>query len=256
MSDKNIREIGLFMAMEGEASPLIQQLSLAPVQTGLPPRIPLVVYQGEIAVELQGNLRLVLVLAGKDSVHGVDNVATQPATLASFYLCNHFKPDLLLNAGTAGGLQAAGASIGDVYVGYPHIMFHDRRIPIPGFDAYGLGKYPALDVSRMTGDLVLKTGVVSTGNSLDATQRDLEIIAAHGAVVKDMEAAAVAWVGSLFGVPVIVLKAITDLIDCDRPTADEFVANFEGAGRNLRKKVIHVLHYCCGKSVGELGAAP
>lgn len=49
-------------------------------------------------------------------------------------------PDLVINAGTAGGFGAKGAAIGDVFVS-SLIHNHDRRIPIPGYEAYGIGEY-------------------------------------------------------------------------------------------------------------------
>ena len=43
-----------------------------------------------------------------------------------------------------------------------------------------------------------------------------------GACVKDMEAAAIAWVAETAKVPFFALKVVTDIVDGDRPTQDEF----------------------------------
>lgn len=36
---------------------------------------------------------------------------------------------------------------------------------------------------------------------------------AHGATIKEMEAAAIAWSANLFGTPMFCVKAITDIVD-------------------------------------------
>lgn len=67
---------------------------------------------------------------GKCRVHGVDNVGTVPAALATYVALQQFKPDLCISIGTAGGFGKRGGKIGDVYLGTSSEN-HDRRIPIP-----------------------------------------------------------------------------------------------------------------------------
>lgn len=121
-----------------------------------------------------GDLQVHVVWNGKCVDHGVDNVGTVPASLASYLAILALNPDLVISAGTAGGFQAQvrmhawsaheeprgsshpnphvyqGAAIGDIYLSN-EIINHDRRIPIPGFDKYGIGlvkspSCPALQV--------------------------------------------------------------------------------------------------------------
>lgn len=64
-----------------------------------------------------------------------------------------------------------GAEIGDIFISTAKVH-HDRRIPIPGFDAYGVGSVPSVPTPRLLASMPsLKTGVVSTGNSLDYTDK-------------------------------------------------------------------------------------
>ena len=70
-----------------------------------------------------------------------------------------------------------------------------------------------VNVARLAADLQLKRGIISTGNSLDKTERCLELMAASGAAVKEMEAAAIGWVAWLFHKPFLAVKSITDLVD-------------------------------------------
>lgn len=59
----------------------------------------------------------------------------------------------------------------------------------------------------------MQSGIVSSGNSLDFTKEDMDVMVARGASVKDMEAAAVAWAAHLHACPMFALKAVTDIVD-------------------------------------------
>src|SRR5690606_22944711 len=92
--------------------------------------------------------------------------------------------------------------------------------------------------------LGLKVGVVSTGDSLDCSPEDLARLVAHGACVKEMEAAAIAWVCELHRVPLVLLKAITDLVDHHEATAAQFLENYGLAVRRLASELERVVaHY-------------
>ena len=56
----------------------------------------------------------------------------------------------------------------------------------------------------------------------------------EGAVVKEMEAASIAWVCQQFSLPFVGLKAVTDIIDGGRATTEEFLENLELASNNLQ----------------------
>jgi len=189
--------------------------------------------------------------AGKCPRFGVDSVGTVPAALAAYAALSAFKPDLLLNAGTAGGFRARGGAVGDVYLSSSS-RNHDRLIEIPVFDAYGVWETPSLPAARLAAALGLKLGVVSSGNSLNCSERDREVLDAAGAHVKEMECGAIAAVASLFQTPFLAVKAITDIVDGERVTSEEFMENLGAAARALSDALPRVVEYCCGKSIEEL----
>jgi hypothetical protein len=78
---------------------------------------------------------------------------------------------------------------------------------------YGFGHFRSPPLAGLARHCRLKTGVVSTSDSLDATAGDLELLRAEGAAVKEMEAAAVAWVCQQVRTPFFALKSITDIVD-------------------------------------------
>jgi len=161
------------------------------------------------------------------------------------------KPDLIINAGTAGGFKARGAGIGDVYLA-SDVAFHDRRILIPVFDSYGIGARQTFATPNIVKELNLKVGKLSTGDSLDMSPHDESAILSNDATVKDMEGAAVAYVAEMFSTPAIFVKAVTDIVDGEKPTAEEFLQNLISVTMALDQAVTKVIDFIDGKCVSDL----
>ena len=53
----------------------------------------------------------------------------------------------------------------------------------------------------------------TTGNSIDHTAKDDEIMLENDASVKDMEAAAIGWIAEKTKIPLIGIKVVTDIVD-------------------------------------------
>ena len=213
-----MKRIAVVMAMSAEASPVLTALS-AEAATGVAP----LVLRWFTATRHRSEI--LIALNGRDRRFGVDSIGTEPAALSTYVAIDRFRPDVVISAGTAGGWERAGGAIGDVYVSDGCVVYHDRRIAIEGFREYGIGAYPVLPARQMAATLGLKTGIVTTSNSLDETDDDRLMISASGAAVKDMEAAAVAYVCEQMSVPFMALKAITDLVDHPEPVQDAFLRN-------------------------------
>lgn len=228
--------VAILMAMKDEATPILRRLNLEQTRGRFPENMPFEVFQG-----VRQGLEITLITSGKDSRFDVDNVATQPATLMAYLAIQNRSPDIIINAGTAGGFYSKGCQIGDVYLSSDLICFHDRRIPLPNFDKYGIGSYRPYDTSHIARKLNLKTGRVSTGNSLHHTDQDLEIIRRNEGVIKDMEAAAIAWVCEITNTPMFAVKAITDLLDKGDDTERQFENNMTLAVTNLTDTIQNVI---------------
>ena len=67
---------------------------------------------------------------------------------------NDLQPDVLISAGTSGGFKREGAAIGDCFIG-TRFVHHDRRIPIPGFDAYGIGTRDGISCDNLIKVLII-----------------------------------------------------------------------------------------------------
>jgi 5'-methylthioadenosine nucleosidase len=224
------------VAMKAEAQPVIEAFGLTE-DIGFSGSLPMKAYTGNYK-----GIQLSLVINGKDADTTLDLIGTQAATLATHFAIERYAPQLIINAGTAGAFGENGAMIGDVYLSRDYIVFHDRRVPIPGWDKQSIGYFPVWDVSPLL-PLGFKSGIVTTGNSLDMPEHDEEHIRKIGGEIKEMEAAAVAWVAKLHGIPLFCVKAVTDLMDSGIPTHEEFKMNLQLATANLRDGVHKIIDF-------------
>jgi nucleoside phosphorylase len=239
----------LVMAMELEAAPLRASLGAVDIASpawaaGLPTRLA-------VAPATADHPEVVLAVNGTDPASGVACIGTTAAALTTQVALNlddRPRADLVLSVGTAGGWARSGAEIGDTFLAWPHFSCHDRRIDLPGFQAFADADLPAVDLRAHAEPLGCRLGVVTTGDSLDESTVDRERILANGGEVKEMEAAAVAWVCHLHGVPVGAVKSITDLVDADVPTPEQFAENLATAATSLQRTTLALLARLTGES--------
>ena len=67
-----------------------------------------------------------------------------------------------------------------------------------------------------------------------------------------MEAAAIAWAAELTGTPLVGIKVVTDIVDGEHPTQDEFLANLQTASTSLQAVLPKVLDFVLGKPLSDL----
>lgn len=227
-------EVVIVFAMEGEARPFLDAVGAVAEPVAGPG--PVEWHRAQV-----GGRDVVVSVNGRDRHHGVELIGTQPATLATYLSVTHHRPEVVISAGTAGGWEAHGTRIGQVFLSTDRFWFHDRRIALPGFDDYGLGGYPGSDTTELARLTGLDRGAITTGNSLDETAEDRAAMTTSGARAKDMEAAAVAWVAHELGVPMFAVKSITDLVDHGAATPVQFQRNFAAATEALRDALVGVI---------------
>lgn len=242
---RTVSTIAVVMAMRAEAAPVVSALHA----------VPLAVPEGRVhewfAADRSG-VRVVVAVNGVEPRHGLDGIGVEPATLNTSAVLEHVRPDLVVSAGTAGGWASLGGEIGMLYLAHPHVVRHDRRVPLDGFDRYGVGEFPVVPMRSVAAAIGAVPGVVTTGGSLDESPDDRRMILASGAVAKDMEAAAVAYVCELAGVPCTALKAITDLHDVPVSGAEQFTANLAMASARLAEAVVQLVDAVAGLPVAAL----
>ena len=227
-------KICYIVAMRAEAQPFIEHYGVELLDGFFAP-LPCLCYHKELA-----GSDLYVVLNGEQ--HGSDLVGCEAASVTTMAAIQKIQPDLVVNSGTCGAFRSNGAQIGDVYLGCG-VMFHDRRVP--GDDVWGtqaLGNYPVWEgTAALARRLGYKLGKVTTGSSLDMQPCDEQIIRENHGELKDMEGAAVAFVCSLFHVPILLVKSVTDLCDSGAATIDEFRRNLALASEHLRQANVRII---------------
>ena len=223
------------IAMSGEANPLIADLGLE-LNLGFSEGLPCRLYSGKV-----NDKEVYVCINGK--MLGYDLVGCEAAVLATERAISFVDPDIVISYGTCGAFAKKGASIGDVYLSKPIVMFHDRRVPGDPTGIQSVGNYPSLDTSFIAKALGLKQGKITTGSSLGMSEEDKRIIEEEGGECKDMEAAAVAFVCLLHRMPFFAVKAVTDFVDSPADTFDAFKENFELATRNLLVETKRIIEY-------------
>ena len=200
--------IGIIGAMEEEVAILKSQMS--DVETLKIAHT--LFYKGKL-----NNTNVVLIQSGIGKV----NVA-----ISTTLLIQQFKPELIINTGSAGGLQP-GLSLGDVVVS-TSVTYHDADArafgyamgQIPGMpESYGADKTLIHHVNDVLNTLEqpVREGIIVSGDSFIGTEQQRAVILKHfpNAMAAEMEAAAIAQTCYQFNVPFIVTRAISDLADGD-----------------------------------------
>lgn len=237
--------------MRAEAQPLIDYYGLkeqegffSPLPTKLYRTLSSPSLKGRESSPFKGELEGVfLILNGVD--HDRDLIGCEAAAITTQVAIQRLQPDLVISCGTCGGWQRYGARVGQAYIA-DGVMFHDRRVPGDNeWDTQGLGNYPVWEGSwRVAEALGLPMGKVTTGSSFDLSPEEDALIDANGGRLKEMEGAAVAFVCSLYNVPVMLVKAVTNLRDAESEDISDFHENLKKASLSLTetiKKIITTL---------------
>ncbi len=230
-AESTIERVAVLYALAHEAEPLVERLMLAE-QPAVDPALRPRHYSGTV-----GTLHVDVLVNGADPRCGSDRIGTDAATLAAYMTIRKLAPDLVVNAGTCGGFAARGASVGTIYVSEGSLLYHDRRIPIEAFALQAVGRWPCTPAPRLAAAIGAHPGVVSTGNSLDATDGERAFFDRERVAAKDMEACAIAQVCAQCEVPFVAVKAVTDLVDHPEPVQEAFLRNLRTVSALLGERM-------------------
>lgn len=243
---EKITKIAIIVAMAVEADSIISSLKMTKLENFFDKRLPLIAFQTNDEHDV------LLVINGKCPIYGVDRIGTQAATLASWETIRIFNPDLIISAGTAGGFKNKEAKIGDVYVGTNSFKYHNRHIPVTDFEEFQIGNYKCVEAPNMAKKLGLKQGIISTGDSVFTVSEDLERMKMINSECKEMEAAAIAEIAHICNIPMMGLKVITDFVDSEEKTHQQFLKNYHYSIQILSEKIKEVISFIYGKNINEI----
>lgn len=237
-------KICYIIAMEAEAQPIIDYYGMQERKDFFAP-LPCRLWtmpQAEHHNDHTGENDIFVATPGRQ--HDRDLIGCEPAAMATTLVIERLRPDMIINSGTCGAWARHGMKEGQVYLA-SSAMFHDRRVP--GDNAWstqGLGNYSVWEGSeQMARALSLGMGKVTTGSSFDMTAEEESVIEENGGQLKEMEGAAVAFVCSLYKVPVVLVKGVTNLRDEPEEDMTVFQQNLKKVSKELLKANIKIQKY-------------
>ena len=158
------------------------------------------------------------------------------ASITTSLLIQQYGVALVINTGSAGGI-GAGLAVGDLVIA-DKLAYHDVDATVFGYQygqvPGGMPLYYETDhafatlmsqAAKETKHQV-KSGLIVTGDSFIADPTTLATILSHfpGALACEMEGAAIGQVATQFGIPFVVIRAMSDVGDEDAGvTFDEFI---------------------------------
>ncbi len=191
------------------------------------------------------------VLAGCEVVIVQSGIGKVAAAVATTLLIDHFKPDCIINTGSAGGFDPQ-LNVGDIAIS-TEVRHHDVDVTAFGYE-YGqvpqmpaaYPAHPALITAAeqsiaSLGFCQTKSGLITTGDSfmcdpqrIDQTrQRFPDMLAV------EMEGAAIAQVCHMLHTPFVVIRSLSDIAGKESPVS--FDAYLEVASKNSSAMVLAML---------------
>lgn len=179
------------------------------------------------------------------------------AAMGTTLLLEHAQPDIIINTGSAGGL-APTLNVGDIVVS-GEARYHDADVTAFGYEPGQMAGCPAAfpaDASlislaeRAIASLQLHAvqGLIVSGDAFINGAEPLARIRRTfpQAVAVEMEATAIAHVCHQFGIPFVVVRAISDVADkASHLSFDEFLAV---AAKQSSRMVEAMLQELAGKA--------
>ena len=202
-------------------------------------------YQGQI-----DNSDVVIVQSG------IGKVA---AALATAILIDKFKPDYVVNTGSAGGFDPS-LKVGDIVVS-SEVRYHDVDVTAFGYEIGQLPANPAaflphpalvnaaqIGIKELT-NINAMLGLITTGDTFMTKENDIAKARANFPTMAavEMEGAAIAHTCHQFKVPFVIVRSLSDIAGIESPTSfDEYL---ETASVNSSQLVINMLDALKGKTL-------
>jgi adenosylhomocysteine nucleosidase len=229
-----IMKIGIIGAMSEE----IEDLKLHMGKYAKEERAGFTFYRGNIH-----NEEVVLLLSGIGKVN---------AAMGTTLMIEKFSPDCIINTGSAGGFSS-DLSIGDVVIS-TEVRHHDVDATIFGYEYGQVPRMPAAYIPnkvlitmaekavKTLDNVSTKKGLIATGDSF--MHKDEHIHAVREKLPKimaaEMEAAAIAQCCHNFGLPFVIIRAISDIAG-DKDNQIEFQDFLKIAGANSALMVMEIV---------------
>lgn len=193
-------------------------------------------------------------LRGVETVLLRSGIGKVNAAMTTAVLIHEFKPDVLINTGSAGGLSPE-LKVGDVVIS-TEVRHHDVDVTAFGYEYGQVPQLPAaftaddklisIAYKASEEDTELKTvkGLIATGDSFMNDPARVKAIAEifPGLQAVEMEAAAIAQVAHQFDVPFVVIRALSDIAGKESDISfEQFLPKAGLHSANLVMKIVEQL---------------
>lgn len=160
---------------------------------------------------------------GKDVVLLKSGIGKVNAAMSTTILLHEFKPDVVINTGSAGGYDE-NLEVGAIVIS-DEVRHHDVDATIFGYEIGQVPQMPpafksdeklmqaAEHAVQKIGEHQAATGLITTGDAFMNDPVRVEVVRKQFPTMKavEMEAAAVAQVCYQFGTPFVVIRALSDI---------------------------------------------
>ncbi|WP_077341108.1 5'-methylthioadenosine/S-adenosylhomocysteine nucleosidase [Pseudocolwellia agarivorans] len=203
-------------------------------------------------------------LNGNDVVIVQSGIGKVAAALATAFLIDKFKPDYIVNTGSAGGFEQS-LKVGDIVISN-EVRYHDVDLTVFGYEIGQLpGNPPAyfphktlveaaqegIDALSSTLDTPIQTllGLITTGDTFMTAENDIAKARKNFPTMAavEMEGAAIAHTCHQLNVPFVVIRSMSDIAGKESPSS--FEAYLETASINSSQLVINMLNVLKNKSL-------
>jgi len=155
------------------------------------------------------------------------------------YVIDHYSPDLIVNLGTCGGFEGV-VKQGDVLL-IEKTMVYDIVELMGDLD---ISNYYAssLDLGWLSDPLPYPTrrALIASADS-DLPPQKIPYLKSKGAVAADWESAALAWVARKNNARLLILRAVSDLVNETEGEAYDHIEIFNERAREIMKQLISQL---------------
>ncbi len=155
------------------------------------------------------------------------------AALSTAVLLERYKPDYVINTGSAGGFNP-NLNVGDVVIS-TEVRHHDVDVTVFGYEYGQVPQLPAAfeadskllqiaeDCAKEITDIQVVRGLIATGDSFmnDPVRVNFVREKFKDIQAAEMEAAAIAQVSYQFGVPFVVIRSLSDIAGKDSDVSFE-----------------------------------
>ena len=162
-------------------------------------------------------------LYGQHVILTLSGIGKVAASVATTLLLDKFKPDHIINTGSAGGFDKQ-LNVGDVVISN-EVRFHDVDLTAFGYEIGQMAQLPAafkadpmlIDLAQKSiqslNDLKVIQGLICTGDIFMADPKKADIARQNfpNMAACEMEAAAIAQVCYQFKVPFVIIRSLSDI---------------------------------------------